>query len=223
MLLGHTRCSPSGLFRLMQRLSRDFKMGDYDLFHCNCNSFVSELCVELLGVAIPNYVDRLAAWGRESTSIRQLGRQLMIGSGRGGAAADGRAAARAAERAAAKSQQSDAGEGGDTVAAAERGSRRRASRSAGAVGMVGADDKAAVERAASVRLVDDDSTEALQARLRTLQEALTQAKSGLGEATSSLQRHASDNMEDVDAVRAQLHAIPVSSGRDLYGREIDLK
>jgi hypothetical protein len=62
-LIGVYVKTKSDLNNSLARLAAAFSSGSYDLVHKNCNNFSEALCLELLGLSIPAYVNRAASVG----------------------------------------------------------------------------------------------------------------------------------------------------------------
>jgi len=76
--LGEIDISPRELQRIIDDLSDEFPGNSYHPLTRNCNTFANELCVRLLKVGIPPYVNRLANMGSAlSCLIPQSGLKML--------------------------------------------------------------------------------------------------------------------------------------------------
>lgn len=62
--LGEIWHSQKDIDDIIYKLRTQFGPNDYNLVTKNCNNFSSDLCKSLLNKDIPDYVNRLANWGR---------------------------------------------------------------------------------------------------------------------------------------------------------------
>lgn len=77
-LLGEIDITPRELQRIVDELSDEFPGNSYHPLTRNCNTFANELCLRLLKVGIPSYVNRLANMGSAlSCFIPQTGLQML--------------------------------------------------------------------------------------------------------------------------------------------------
>lgn len=77
-LLGEVDITPRDLQRIIDELSDEFPGNSYHPLTRNCNTFANELCLRLLKVGIPSYVNRLANMGSAlSCFIPQSGLQML--------------------------------------------------------------------------------------------------------------------------------------------------
>ena len=51
------------VYETLNEVKAEFKANEYSLIHKNCNHFAEELCLRLLGKALPSYINRLARMG----------------------------------------------------------------------------------------------------------------------------------------------------------------
>jgi len=77
-LLGEIEITPRELHRIIDQISEEFPGNSYHPLTRNCNTFSNELCMRLLKVGIPAYINRLANMGSTfSCIIPQSGLQLL--------------------------------------------------------------------------------------------------------------------------------------------------
>jgi len=77
-VIGEIDISPRELQRIIDDLSDEFPGNSYNPLTRNCNTFANELCMRLLKIGIPSYVNRLANMGSAlSCLIPQSGLQML--------------------------------------------------------------------------------------------------------------------------------------------------
>mmetsp|Transcript_6182 Transcript_6182/g.9322 ORF Transcript_6182/g.9322 Transcript_6182/m.9322 type:complete len:220 (+) Transcript_6182:18-677(+) len=71
--MGQFNGSAADILIIINRLRNNtFKPEAYDILRCNCNHFSEAFCIELLGVSLPDWLNRAASLGNTVTPVNTL-------------------------------------------------------------------------------------------------------------------------------------------------------
>ena len=67
--LGNTNKGYSEIYNIIIELKNTFKENNYNMLNNNCNHFCEMMSYKIVGTKIPNYINRLASFGRKVSCV----------------------------------------------------------------------------------------------------------------------------------------------------------